>query len=226
MSEHAFWSPNSGNNESGVSVYSHDDERFAGWSSLPEPLLVRVAFPENKVPVFETSAEADLVFTGSGEIRLFVPRAIVVRCEYTPGQTIYLFKVRETQWENIRDSLSPRRSVRVEPATPIPVRIVSAAEGLVGEVGDVSESGVSIRLAREVESEILRPGLHSLSFKLPEENEPIEITARLRYRAAEDEETIRCGFEFDAKATSEFRDKRWRIARYVWGAQESPEEDE
>ena len=26
----------------------------------------------------------------------------------------------------------------------------------------------------------------------------------------------RCGFEFDHKATTNFRQQRWRIARYVW----------
>jgi len=225
MSEHAFWNPNSKANESGVSVYSKADERFAGWSSLPEPRIVRVAFSADNAPVFETRTEADLVFTGTGEIRLFVPRATVFSCEYVPGQVVYLFRVRDTQWDNIRESLSPRRSIRIKPSAPIVLKIASASGALAGEIFDLSESGVSVHLECEYEKDLLRPGLHSIHFALPDGEEPLELMAQLRYRASEAEESVRCGFEFDAQASEDLRAKRWRISRYVWSQQED-EEDE
>ncbi len=226
MSQKVFWSPNSKTDESGVSVYSTEDEKFSGWSSLPQPCLVRIAFAEQAAPIFKTSETADLVFTGTGDIRLFVPGAMVERCEYILGQTVYSFRVRGPQWENIRNSLSPRRSIRVRPDEPIILEVASAHENLCGEIEDLSESGLSVNIPSERESELLRPGLHSLRFGILDDGDPIEIMARLRYRAANEAETVRCGFEFEPQGSTDYRENRWRIARYVWGRQESAGENE
>ena len=222
MSEQVLATPNLKTNESGVSVYSKEDEKFVGWSSLPAKSLVRVAFPENDAPTFATRERADLVFTGNGDIRLFVPKAQVVRCEYVPGQTTYTFEVRETQWENIRESLSPRRSVRVSPKEPIELEIDSQSGQLKGRVEDISETGISVTLDASLEAELLRLGPHSLRFSLSPGEEPIELLAKLRYRALEGESELRCGFEFDTQSNPDYRQTRWHVARFVWMQQDDP----
>ena len=166
------------------------------------------------------------MFTGTGDIRLFVPRAVVTRCEFVTGQIVYIFRVTDSQWENIRESLSPRRSLRVEPSDPIDLELVSASGGTVGTIADLSESGISVLLPKAAEHELLRPGAHCIRFGLPDGEDALELTARLRYRAEESEEFIRCGFEFDTQVGQDFRQYRWRIARYVWSQQDSPEGEE
>lgn len=222
MSEQVLSTPNLKSNESGVSVYSKEDEKFVGWSSLPSKQLVRVAFPENEAPSFGTREGADLVFTGNGDIRLFVPKAKVIRCEYVPGQTTYTFEVRETQWDNIRESLSPRRAVRVSPKDPIELSIASASGQLKGMVEDISETGISVTLDHSLEAELLRLGPHCLKFSLTPGEEPVELLAKLRYRAVEGENQLRCGFEFDTQSSPDYRQKRWHVARFVWMQQDDP----
>ena len=224
MSERAFTSPIIKTQESGVSVYSREDEKFTGWSSLPKPQVVRVAFSEGDAPVFATGEPADLVFTGTGDIRLFVPQARVTRCEYVPGQVTYTFHVRDTQWENIRESLCPRRSIRVSPQEPIELEIAGPNGNLTGLVEDLSETGISVNLPAESEQALLRSGPHSLRFRLTPTEEPIEVLGRLRYRAAEGEGIVRCGFEFDTQGTEDYREKRWHVARFVWTQQEDSDE--
>ena len=91
---------------------------------------------------------------------------------------------------------------------------------------DISETGLSLKLAPDDEFFFMHPDAVTMDFQLPGiEGEPLVLVAKLRYRALDESGYVRCGFEFDNKATSNFRDQRWRIARYVWSRKDSKPAD-
>lgn len=222
MTSKMFWTPKRSAEESGVSVYTAEDVKFVGWATLPEEEIVSVAFSEEAAPLLQTDSRADLVFTGSGDLRLFVPKARVIRCHLVPGQITYIFETRESQWKSIRDSLSPRRAERVRPDARIDVNLTTREGMAKALLLDLSETGLSLRLSPDDEFFFLHPDAVTMDFQLPgATGDPLVLVAKLRYRALDESGHVRCGFEFDSKATSNFRDQRWRIARYVWSCKDS-----
>ncbi len=205
-----------------IKITGNDDNLFYGLvvQSADDEKGVRIIadFPAASAPILTVGKRTKVEF-GGGQLHepLFADARVVFRTGDVFRQR-YQFLVPKEIKESLGVVINRRKAIRVRPRPEEPVQttLFNVNEPVLHEavLQDVSTTGACVLVTRDLEEDFYTAINVNLSFSFPEQEQPVEIIGRIRYRKLSGF-VIRYGIEFDAKLNPNFEDTVDRIQSYV-----------
>jgi hypothetical protein len=179
-----------------------------------------IDFQLSQAPRLPIGATVALLFHGESLSRpTEVFGTVVYRSENALTQR-YQFRFDREAREVLGSIGDRRRAVRVHPEPALPVLVRLEADTLEGAIEtiarDLSARGTSILLSHEDEARLFALSRLRTTLQLPDEVEPVQFLAAIRYRCLTDR-GVRYGIEFEREGSEDFEGQQQRVAIYVLG---------
>ncbi|MBK7875418.1 MAG: PilZ domain-containing protein [Planctomycetes bacterium] len=180
--------------------------------------VVSVEFPRQGAPLIPIARQAVVAFSSADLDKPLSARSRVIYRRDEPDLLHYEFQFSAIDGETLNAVFRRRTAARVKPPEVVGVTIRAGYDdtspGTSSVLNDISLTGLSISLGSQGETMLHDKERLLISFKLPNQDKPIEVIGIVRYRRMAGT-MIRYGIEYDPKGTRDYGSQEERIAAYM-----------
>lgn len=180
--------------------------------------VVAVEFQRQGAPLIAIARQAVVAFSSADLEKPLSARSRVIYRRDDADTLLYEFQFSAIDGETLNAVFRRRTAARVKPPEVVGVTLRTGYDdkspGISAVLNDLSLTGLSVSLGSQGEIQLCSAAKLLVSFKLPGQEQCIELVGTVRYRRMAGT-MIRFGIEYDNKATNGWSEQEARIAAYM-----------